>query len=392
LTQTFTRNRATWLGYLILALYSYFLNVFGPITPFLKDELNLSYTVSSLHFSAFALGMIVIGLVGHQIIQRLGRWNALWISAFGMSLSALLLIAGRNPYVTISASFLMGVIGSMILSIVPAVLSEQHGERHAIALSEANVLGSVLGSVAPVLVGWFALSAFGWRAALVVATLAMILMRIGFGRVNLTNPQATEISTSVQSELPRLYWIYWAGIVTVVSIEFCMIFWSADYLEIGLGMLKADAAQAVSLFLGGMIIGRFSASRLVQRFTSHQILIGSLSLVAIGFLIYWLAAVPLVGMIGLFLTGLGVSSLYPLLLSLAIGSAKNSLIRASAFASLASGVAIFTLPLILGRVADAVGIHSAYAIILVLLVVAFGIVLSTWRVSAVKPAAETTSS
>ncbi len=67
--KTFTRDRFTWLAYFLMAFFSYFLNVLGPITPFLKSELNLSYTVSSLHFSAFALGIILIGVGGNRIIR-----------------------------------------------------------------------------------------------------------------------------------------------------------------------------------------------------------------------------------------------------------------------------------------------------------------------------------
>ncbi|MGZ3461384.1 MAG: hypothetical protein ACXU86_23075, partial [Archangium sp.] len=62
MTQTFHRDRLTWLAYALLAFYGYFLNILGPITPFLKEELGLSYTVSSLHFTAFAVGILLIGL------------------------------------------------------------------------------------------------------------------------------------------------------------------------------------------------------------------------------------------------------------------------------------------------------------------------------------------
>src|SRR5512143_1923424 len=125
---TMNRDRVTWLAYLMLAFYGYFLNVFGPIAPYLKSELNLSYTVSSFHFSAFALGMICAGLIGHSLIQTTGRWNALWISAFGVSLGSLLLIAGRSALLTIGASFFMGLVGSLVLTVVPSVLADQHGE------------------------------------------------------------------------------------------------------------------------------------------------------------------------------------------------------------------------------------------------------------------------
>src|SRR6185436_17249751 len=118
--QTFHRDRFTWLAYLSLAFYGYFLNGLGPITPFLKDELQLTYTVSSFHFTAFAVGILLVGLGGHLLIQRIGKQRSLWIGLFGMSLSALFLVVGKSPIITIGAAFLMGLIGSLILAIVPA--------------------------------------------------------------------------------------------------------------------------------------------------------------------------------------------------------------------------------------------------------------------------------
>src|SRR6185295_19260084 len=103
---TFHRDRFTWLVYLSLAYYAYFLNVLGPITPFLKEELHLSYTVSSFHFTAFAIGILLAGLGGHLLVQRIGRWRSLWVGVIGMSLSALFLLTGRIPVITIGASFL----------------------------------------------------------------------------------------------------------------------------------------------------------------------------------------------------------------------------------------------------------------------------------------------
>ena len=372
-----TRDRATWLSYLTLALYGYFLNIFGPITPYLKSELALSYTVSSFHFSAFALGMIGAGLMGDRLIRRTGRWTALWISIFGISAGSLLLIAGRSPVQTIGASFFMGLVGSLILTVVPSVLADEHGELSPVAFSEANVIASILGAVAPVLIGWFAVSAWGWRAALVVAVVTAVLMRLAFHAARFPATQAVPGPVADQPALPALYWVYWAALVTVVSVEFCMIFWSADYLETILGMPKAGAAQAVGLFLAGMILGRLAGSRFAPRFGVHRFVTASLLVAALGFLIYWAASTALVGLIGLFLTGLGVASLYPLILSLAIGSAGSGTVRASALSSLASGVAIFLLPLTLGRLADALGIHWAYTLVLLLLAIALIIIRMT---------------
>jgi MFS family permease len=178
---SFYRDRSTWLAYILLAFYGYFLNILGPIIPFLKDELRLSYTISSLHFTAFAVGILFVGLSGQTLIQRIGRWNSLWLGAFGISISAMVLLAGKMPVVTIGASFCMGLIGSLILVIVPSFLSDQYGEQLAVALSEANVTASLVSAAAPLMVGWSAHLSGGWRLALGIAALFPILMRLGFG-------------------------------------------------------------------------------------------------------------------------------------------------------------------------------------------------------------------
>ena len=382
MARTFHRDRSTWLAYLALAFYAYFLNVLGPITPFLKEELGLSYTVSSLHFTAFAVGILLIGLGGHLLVQIIGRWRSLWIGVIGMSLSALLLLAGKSAVITIGASFLMGLVGSLILAIVPAALSDGHGELRAVALSEANMISSVVATAAPLMVGWFAHFIGGWRLALGIVALTPILLFLSLGKgTSSAKTSTTEERTQSSGPLPTLFWVYWAAIVLGVSVEFCMIFWSADYLEQVLGMDKVDAAQALSLFLAAMILGRISGSRLVQRFSTQAVVTVSILIASIGFLVFWKTESVFVGLSGLFITGLGVANLYPLLLSLTIGAADGNTVQASARATLASGTAILALPLALGHFADAVGIRSAYGIVVVLLISVFLISQIAGRIS-----------
>ena len=377
---SFHRDRLTWLAYLMITLYGYYINILGPVTPFLKSEFKLSYTVSSLHFTAFAVGMLVIGLWGHLVIQRTGRWRALWLGAGGLSLGALLLMAGRVPVITIGACFLMGLVGTLILAIVPAALSDLHGELRAVALAEANVVASLVSTAAPLMVGLFSHTSAGWRLALGLAATAPLLMVPAFRRAA---PPAASTSqptqTSARQPLPLLYWVYWVAIVLAVSVEFCMVFWSADYLENVLSLQKAAAAQAVSLFLGGMILGRLAGSRLVQRWPTSKVVTASILVAAAGFLVFWQAGSPWLGLLGLFFTGLGVASLYPLILSLAIGAAPGNTVQASARATLASGTAILALPLVLGRLADAIGIAAAYGLVVVLLLLVFVIIQAAGR-------------
>src|SRR5450759_97493 len=142
LAQKFIRTPFTWLAYLLLAFYGYYLNIFGPITPYLKDELGLTYTVSSLHFTAFAAGILIVGFLGHILIEKVGRRRSLWIGAFGISLRDFLLLAGTTPAITIGASLLMGTVGSLILAVVPSALSDQiwRAESHRFIGGQRGVI------------------------------------------------------------------------------------------------------------------------------------------------------------------------------------------------------------------------------------------------------------
>jgi len=371
----FRRDRFTWLAYLLLAFYGFCLNLLGPITPFLKADLKLSYAASSLHFTAFAVGILLVGLGGHLATRRLGRGRSLWTGAFGLSLGAVLLMLGRSPCVTITAAFLMGLLGSLILVIVPSALSDRHGALRTVAFSEANVVASCVATTAPLLVGW-SVRAFGsWRPALCMAVLTPVLLHFGFRTAGLSEaPSAPAQALPRQDSLPFRFWVHWLAIVFAVSAEFCMISWSADYLEKAQGMPKGDAALALSLFLAAMIIGRLTGSRLVQFHSAARLVAASILAAGTGFAMFWLAGSVQLALSGLFLTGLGIASLYPLILALAMGAAGDHTVLASARATLASGTAILALPLLLGRLADSVGIRQAFLVVALLLL---GVLLIT---------------
>ena len=373
---SFQRTPRTWLLYLIFAIFGFVVNAFGPLIPFLKAELALSYTVSSLLFSAFAAGIILTGLVGHLAAARLGRARMLWLGLFGMCLGILGLTAARSAWATVGISFFTGCLGALLPSLVSASLADEHGEQRAAALSESNLIAAVSSAAAPLAVGWFSYTWLGWRFALTLPLAAGLALWLWKGRQVALEGHAAgpTVESSSGQKLPAVYWAFWVGMVMAVAVEYCMLFWCADYLEHVAGLPKSLAAQAGSLFLAGMILGRLVGSRAALRFNAYQIVLASIVLAALGFGLFWSAAAAWAPVVGLFVTGLGVANQFPLILALAIGSAGGNTVQASTRASLASGLAIFALPLALGRLADAVGIRLAYGVVGALLVIAFVII------------------
>src|SRR5215211_6844040 len=108
----FRRDELTWLAFGMLGFYNFLLSGLGPLMPSLREELGLSYTVASLHFSAFAVGMIAAGLVGDRVVARWGRATTFWAGTAGLAAGALALSIVRDPVLTIASVLVMGGIGS----------------------------------------------------------------------------------------------------------------------------------------------------------------------------------------------------------------------------------------------------------------------------------------
>jgi fucose permease len=372
---TFTRTRLTWQSYLMIGYFSYLLNALGPLTPFLRAELNLSYTVASFHFSAYAVGVILTGLVLNRMADRFGVHRLVWVGGVGMAAGVVLLMAGRSPVMTIGGAFIMGLMGTFLVALLNSVLASLHRQHSAIALTESSVVATMISMMAPVAVGFFARTPLSWRAAMGLMVLMLPLIWIAFRRNRIEVGQETiaiqanpnSPARDASAGLPLVYWVYWFMILLAVAIEFCMIFWAADFLENVVGMLRADAAMAVSAFLGAMLLGRAANSRLLRWVSSDRMLLFSLVFTGGGFLLFWLSQTALLAVIGLLLAGIGVAGIFPIVSALALSIIPGRMVEGSARLSLAVGMAILLLPLLLGRIADWVGIRPAYGVVAVLI-------------------------
>jgi hypothetical protein len=49
----------------------------------------------------------------------------------------------------------MGLLGSLQLVLLPAILADRHGEQRAVAVTESNVLASAFALLTPLAVGAF---------------------------------------------------------------------------------------------------------------------------------------------------------------------------------------------------------------------------------------------
>jgi fucose permease len=353
------RDSATWYAYLLLGFFTFLLNIQGNILPFLQRELEIGYGVAALHSSAIATGMIVTGLLGERVIGRLGRRRTLALGGFGAALGAVLLCLAAAPWASIAACFVLGAAGSLVPTVVPAMLADIHGRHRDRAITELSAACYAFAIMAPLAMGAALALDLGWRAAVLIGVAIGLAIMIG-GRAAPV-PESPPLTIG-PGRLPAAYWAYWLLLALVVAIEFSVLLWAPAYLEHVAGLSPATAATFAAVFALAMLVGRTVGSALVGRFAPPHLFVWALVLTLAGFALYWSGGiVPAVT--GLAVLGLGVALLYPLSLGLALEAAGPHGIAASARFMFAVGVAILTAPFILGALADRVGLALAHLVI-----------------------------
>ncbi|MDJ0497156.1 MAG: MFS transporter [Acidimicrobiia bacterium] len=363
----FTRDRLTFLAYGLTFTFGYAVAALGPAMPLIREDLGISRTVGGLHFTLLAAGSVLTGLAVGRIVPLWGRRRLFWTGGAGVAVGSLLIASGWHPAVTMAGCLLAGAAGSATLITVQASLSDRHSMNRPVALTEANMATSV-GTVVPALViGALVAVGAGWRPAFLAPAALWIALFVAL-RSEQFPPVRTTGRPVHRKRLPAAYWFLWMGFIPAVGAEWSVGAWGADYLVTVAGTTEGTASFLMAAFFGAMVAGRFLGSRVARRVKPFPLLVGTTTLGLGGAMLLWgSTATPLV-VAGLFLTGLGISMLFPMLLSLAIGIVPDRPDRAAARIAIAAGGAVIVAPLTLGALADQSGIRGAFGLVPGLLV------------------------
>jgi MFS family permease len=374
------RDRLTWLAYLQVGAFGYFLYGFGPTVSLLRHEQGISRTLSGLHGTALATGSLLSSLVVATAVRRRGRGAVMWSGLVLLCLGIVLYVATDVLALTLTGALVCAFGGSFVVVPVAAVLADHHGESGASAITEANALASGIGTIAPLIVGLSVAVGLGWRAAMLLLLPAVALLGLLGRRVHYPTPLVAPDHHAGSRRLPTVYWIGWGVVTAGIAVEFCMTLWTADILRARFDLSAAVASAGVTAVIGGMCIGRLVGGRLALRFSVERLLYCALAVCATGFAAFWLTTWAPGAIAGLFVCGLGIALFYPLGLSRAIDLSDGRPDLATARVGLGAALASGAGPFALGALADQVGIHGAFLVVPGLLIVAgLGLRLGTPR-------------
>jgi predicted MFS family arabinose efflux permease len=366
------RDRPTWITYLQMGCYAWFMYAFGATLALLRDEQGTSRSVSSLHGSLMALGGLAGGLLSARAIDRWGRGRVIRIAAIATAAGILIYTAPSAAIVvTMPGILFAGFAGAFLLIAMNAFLLDHQGDAGPASLTEANAVSSLAGLLGPIAVGIGAATFLGWRFGLWLVIIGFVVVEVWRGRNLSVFGEPGGVATHSESgHLPRrIYWTL-AVIMCFIAAEFSLTFWGADLLRERCNFGPAAAAASLGAVTGGMLIGRVFGSRFAQRFNTERILQGSIVLALLGFILSWSFTLwPLV-ISGMLVTGIGIGVHWPLGVARAVRASGGLTDHASAAASVAASAAIAIAPFALGALSDVIGFHEAFLLVPAFLVVA----------------------
>jgi fucose permease len=356
----FRRDRLTWVAYVMLAWFAYLQAAPGLVIVHLRDELDLSYSTGGLHVTAFAAGSVIAGVLSARLERALGRRTLFWSAAALMGAGTIGLTVGRIAEVTIGSVFLMGVGGGLLLATIQAALADHHGERRAVALTEANVAASI---AYVVLIGVLSLTAalhVGWRVALLASLAVPVLTWWSNRPLAIVAPPESQVR---HGRLAGVFWIAAAMLFCTTAAEWCITAWGATFVEEAVDVSPAVAVALMAGYFGGVLVGRTLGSRLARRYDPARLLAFALAVAAVGFAILWPSNGTAPALVGLSLLGLGLGNLFPMAVSVTVALAPGQAVLASGRAVMMTSFAVVLAPLTVGTLADAMSLKAALAVV-----------------------------
>ena len=363
----FRRDRLTWIAYVMLAWFAYLQAAPGLVMVHLRDELDLSYSAGGLHVAAFAAGSMIAGVASARLERALGRRTLFWSAAAVMGAGAIGLTAGRVAEVTVGSVLVMGLGGGLLLVTIQAALADHHGDRSAVALTEANVAASI---AYVALIGVLSLTAalhVGWRVALLASLVVPALAWWSNRRLAIVAPPPSGVA---EGRLPAVFWIAAAVLFCTTAAEWCITAWGASFVEDAAEVSTDTAVALMGAYFGGVVVGRVLGSRLARRHDPARLLALALAVTAAGFLVLWPSTAPAQALVGLALLGVGLGNLFPMGLAVTVALAPGRAALASARAVGMVSLAVLLAPLTVGALADATSLTAALGVVPVTLVLA----------------------
>ena len=366
----------------------------GAVTPNLRAQMGVSFQQMGWLMAIWSAGGAVGSLLGGAIAKRFPPRRLLraYTAAVVVALAGVLLAPSFGWL-----AFFMVTIATFetaLFTVGHGLLAElsDEPEQRARIISLVDV-GYSLGTMfSPLMAAAVLVANPSWRGPYVVfgfmalVMLLMTLQRRHLRAVAFRSDQAHAAATGTARQpldylgllrQPLVRWVLFAGVCSGLC-EWGQYFWFVSFATEALGEHEQTARLALGFLMAGMVTGRVWQAFVHSRWGMEQKIQGLGALAALAITSVWLtpASAPFAWLaLCNYLTGLGVSVGFPILLGIALRGFPQEAPRLSALLMIAFTVGAQIAALLMGELAEHFGLRAAYA---VLVMAALGFFGSAW--------------
>jgi FHS family L-fucose permease-like MFS transporter len=349
-----------------------FVDLVGIIVDRVSSDMNLSATLAQVIPSAIFLWFFLLSVPVGVLQSRLGKRFMLNI---GIGITALGLLVPWFSY-----SFTMVLIGAALLGIGntivqvsanPLLVDVVPGNRRSSFLSFSQfikAIGSMLGAPAAV---FFAAKFGNWKLIYLVFGIISILTVVWLGTVKIEESAQVGFKASLGSAFKLLgngfVLMMVLSIFLVVGVDVGFNSNSGQFLIKRFGIEQVAAELGRTVYFSGRILGTFAGALLLTKISSQKFFMWT-SLLGILFLtgILLIKSATLAWVL-VFLIGLTVANIWPLVFSLAVGKYPERSNEISGLMMMAiSGGAV--IPLLVGWLGDISNITIGMSVLVVCMI------------------------
>jgi len=308
-------------------LMSFFVMSFCDLVGIGVDRIKLDFTLSntlaqlipSAVFLWFFVLSVPVGILQDRIGKRsvlnlgmgitaLGLFLPFFFYSFGMALMGFVLLGIGNTIVQVSAN-------PLLVDIVPSA-------RRSSFLSFSQFVKAIGSMIAAPLAGWFALRFGDWKLLFLVFGVVSVLSVIWLYFTPIDETRNTGKRATFGSSFQLLGTGYISmmvlGIFLVVGIDVGINAFSGQFLLAKFQSAQTFAESGRSVYFFGKMLGTFGGAILLAKLSARRFFIGSAIAGLASLLALILAPTDITAMVMIFVAGLGIANIFPIIFSLTV--------------------------------------------------------------------------
>lgn len=311
--------------FLLVVIYMAFISLglpdalLGSAWPVMHLSLSVSLGSAGILSVITSIGTILSSFISGKVIGRFGTGKVTLVSVFLTAFALLGFSLSPNIWFLMVMAIPLGLGAGSVDAALNNFVALHYEARHMNWLHSFWGVGATLG---PMIMALSISRGESWKSGYkTVAIIQLTLVAVLFLTLPLwkrfenndglaEKEEQREQKAENAFRIPGVKYALLA-FFSYTALESTTGLWGSSYLVLNRGITPEDAARFISLYYGGITLGRFVTGFITMRFKSRSIIRTGLLLVATGVLFILLPLPNNMAILGLILIGLGCAPVFP---------------------------------------------------------------------------------